>query len=124
MLDNSIVLFGSNMSNSNLHDHFPLPTAIVGGGCGKVKGNQHLRYPDRTPIANMHVALLNRVGVSTEKFGDSTGRVHGDLMASGGSEHLAAALLVLLAPLRCATRRRPRRCSTPRAISSTSARCS
>jgi len=74
MLDNSVILFGSNMSNSNLHDHFPLPTAIVGGGCGKVKGNQHLRYPDRTPIANMHVALLNRVGISTEKFGDSTGQ--------------------------------------------------
>ena len=74
MLDNSIVLFGSNMSNSNLHDHFPLPTAILGGGCGKVKGNQHLRYPDRTPIANMHVALLNRVGINTEKFGDSTGQ--------------------------------------------------
>ena len=73
VLDQSIILFGSNMSNSNLHDHFPLPTAIVGGGCGKVKGNQHLRYPDRTPIANMHVALLNRVGISTEKFGDSTG---------------------------------------------------
>jgi hypothetical protein len=74
MLDNSILLYGSNMSNSNLHDHFPLPTAIVGGGCGKVKGNQHLKYPDRTPIANMHVALLNRVGISTEKFGDSTGQ--------------------------------------------------
>ena len=74
MLDNSILLYGSNMSNSNMHDHFPLPTAIVGGGAGKIKGNQHLRYPDRTPIANMHVALLNRVGISTEKFGDSTGQ--------------------------------------------------
>jgi hypothetical protein len=74
MLDNSILLFGSNMSNSNMHDHFPLPTAIVGGGAGKVKGNQHLRYPERTPIANMHVALLNRVGIATEKFGDSTGQ--------------------------------------------------
>ena len=74
MLDNSILLYVSNMSNSNMHDHFPLPTAIVGGGAGKIKGNQHLRYPDRTPIANMHVALLNRVGISTEKFGDSTGQ--------------------------------------------------
>jgi hypothetical protein len=74
MLDNSILLYGSNMSNSNLHDHFPLPSAIVGGGCGRVKGNQHLRYPDRTPIANMHVALLNKIGVATEKFGDSTGQ--------------------------------------------------
>jgi hypothetical protein len=74
MLDNSIILYGSNMSNSNLHDHFPLPTAIVGGGCGRITGNQHLRYPDRTPIANMHVALLNRVGIATETFGDSTGQ--------------------------------------------------
>jgi hypothetical protein len=74
MLDHSIILYGSNMSNSNLHDHFPLPSAIVGGGCGKLKGNQHLRYPDRTPIANMHVALLNRAGISTDKLGDSTGQ--------------------------------------------------
>jgi hypothetical protein len=73
MLDHSIILYGSNMSNSHLHDHFPLPSAIVGGGCGRIKGNQHLRYPDRTPIANMHVALLNRAGVPTESFGDSTG---------------------------------------------------
>ncbi len=61
------------MSNSNLHDHFPLPTAIVGGGCGKLKGNQHLRVPDRTPIANLHVALLNRAGIPTQSLGDSTG---------------------------------------------------
>ncbi len=75
MLDNSIILFGSNMSNSNLHDHYPLPTAILGLGGGRLKGNQHLRYPDRTPIANLHVALLNKVGIATEKFGDSTGQL-------------------------------------------------
>jgi uncharacterized protein DUF1552 len=75
MLDNSIILFGSNMSNSNLHDHYPLPTAILGLGAGKLKGNQHLRYPDRTPIANLHVALLNRIGIATDKFGDSTGQL-------------------------------------------------
>ncbi|HEY4212457.1 MAG TPA: DUF1552 domain-containing protein [Steroidobacteraceae bacterium] len=75
MLDQSLILFGSNMSSSNLHDHFPLPTAIVGGACGKLKGNQHLRVPDHTPIANLHVALLNRVGISSEKIGDSTGEL-------------------------------------------------
>ncbi len=75
MLDQSMILFGSNMSNSNLHDHFPLPTAVVGGGCGRLKGNQHLRYPDRTPIANLHVALLNRAGVATGSLGDSTGEL-------------------------------------------------
>jgi len=74
MLENSTILFGSNMSNSNLHDHFPLPTAILGRAAGRIKGNQHLRYPDRTPIANLHVALLNKVGIPTEKFGDSTGQ--------------------------------------------------
>jgi hypothetical protein len=73
MLDQSIILFGSNMSNSNMHDHFPLPTAVVGGGCGKLKGNQHLRYPDHTPIANLHVALLNKAGIPTQSIGDSTG---------------------------------------------------
>jgi len=75
MLDNTIILFGSNMSNSNLHDHYPLPTALIGLGGGKLKGNQHLRYPDHTPIANLHVALLNKIGISTEKFGDSTGQL-------------------------------------------------
>jgi hypothetical protein len=71
MLDNSILLFGSNMSDSNLHNHFPLPTAIVGGGAGKLKGNRHLRYPDKTPIANLHLTILDRIGVPMESFGDS-----------------------------------------------------
>lgn len=73
MLDNSTILFGSNMSNSNLHDHFPLPTAIVGRGAGTIKGRQHLRYPDHSPLANLHLTLLNRVGIPMDSFGDSTG---------------------------------------------------
>jgi Protein of unknown function (DUF1552) len=72
MLDNSIILYGSNMSDSNLHNHYPLPTAIVGGGAGKLRGNQHLRYADKTPIANVHLTLLDRAGIDIEKFGDST----------------------------------------------------
>jgi BMFP domain-containing protein YqiC len=72
MLDHAILLYGSNMSNSNAHDEFPLPTLVVGGGCGKVKGGQHLRYPDRTPLANLHLTLLDRAGVPVEKVGDST----------------------------------------------------
>jgi hypothetical protein len=73
MLDHSILTFGSNMSNSNAHDHFPLPMAIVGGGCGKLKGGQHVRYPDRTPVANFMLTVLNRAGVPIESLGDSTG---------------------------------------------------
>jgi hypothetical protein len=72
MLDNAVIMYGSNMSDSNLHNHFPLPTAIVGGGAGKLKGNRHLRYPDRTPIANVHLTLLDHVGVPIESLGDST----------------------------------------------------
>ncbi len=72
MLDNSILVFGSNMSDSNAHNHFPLPMAIVGGGAGRLKGNRHLRYPDKTPIADMHLTILDRIGVPMEAFGDST----------------------------------------------------
>jgi hypothetical protein len=72
MLDNSILVFGSNMSDSNVHNHFPLPMTIVGGGAGRIKGNRHLRYPDKTPIANMHLTILDRIGVPMETFGDST----------------------------------------------------
>jgi uncharacterized protein DUF1552 len=75
ILDNSIFLYGSNMSNSNQHDSFPLPTLVFGGGAGKIKGNQHLRYPDRTPIANLHFTLLQRAGVPVDKVGNSTGEL-------------------------------------------------
>ncbi|HEY8518960.1 MAG TPA: DUF1552 domain-containing protein [Gammaproteobacteria bacterium] len=75
VLDNSILLYGSNMSNSNNHDHFPLPTLVVGGGAGTIKGNQHLRYPDRTPLANLLLTLLVRAGVPAESVGDSTGEL-------------------------------------------------
>ena len=74
MLDTSIVLFGSNMSNSNLHDHYPLPTAVLGHGGGRIKGGQHVKYDQKTPIADLHRTLLDRVGVPMEKFGDSTGK--------------------------------------------------
>jgi hypothetical protein len=75
LLDHAIILYGSNMSNSDRHNQFPLPTAIVGGGCGKLKGGQHLRYPDHTPIANVLLTLLDRAGVPIEKIGDSNGKL-------------------------------------------------
>jgi len=75
ILDNSIFLYGSNMSNSNQHNQFPLPTLVFGGGAGKIKGQQHLVYPDRTPLANLLFTLLVRAGVPVEKIGDSTGEL-------------------------------------------------
>ena len=73
MLDHSILLYGSNMSNSNAHNHFPLPTIVVGGGCGELKGGQHLKYPDQTQLSNLLLTLLDRAGVHVDKVGDSTG---------------------------------------------------
>ena len=75
MLDHAILLYGSNMSNSNAHNQYPLPTALLGGGCGKIKGNQHINFPERTPLANVHLTLLQRAGVQIEKVGDSTGAI-------------------------------------------------
>jgi hypothetical protein len=75
MLDHSLVLFGSNMANSDAHNNDPLPQALIGRG-GGVKGGQHLRYPQDTPHANLLVTILDRAGVPPsdfEKFADNTG---------------------------------------------------
>ena len=78
LLDHSIFMYGSNMSNSDLHNNYPEPNIIVGGGNGKVKlGGQHIVLPERTPIANLHLTILQKVGVQREKFGDSTGAIAG-----------------------------------------------
>jgi hypothetical protein len=68
LLDNVILLYGSNMSNSNLHDHYPLPAVLVGGGAGNLKGGQHIRY-------DLILTMLNKAGVKQDKLGDSTGLV-------------------------------------------------
>jgi len=69
VLDNAVFLYGGNMSNSDLHNSFPLPILLVGKGAG-IKGNQHLRYKDHEPLANVHLTLLRRLGVPAETFGD------------------------------------------------------
>src|SRR5580692_1295297 len=78
LLDHSIFMYGSNMSNSDMHNNYPEPNILVGGGNGKMKlGGQHLLLPERTPIANLHLTLLQKVGVERDKFGDSTGTIAG-----------------------------------------------
>jgi len=74
LLDHSIILYGSNMSNSDLHNNDPLPSAVLGRGYGKIKGGQHLHYPQDTPHANLLVTLLNRAGIPVESLGISTGQ--------------------------------------------------
>jgi Protein of unknown function (DUF1552) len=75
VLDHSILLYGSNMSDSNAHSHIDLPTAVVGGAYGKLRGGQHLRYPAGTPHANLVLTLLARAGVPVESLGDSSGEL-------------------------------------------------
>ena len=75
LLDNSMVLQGSGLSNSDQHSHIDLPLVVVGGGGGRLKGGRHLKFPKDTPMNNLHLALLEKVGVPVEKLGDSTGKV-------------------------------------------------
>ena len=75
LLDHSILLYGSNMSNSNAHDHFPLPNVVVGGAGGRHRGGQHVKAEDHTPMTNLLVTLLDKVEVPLEVLGDSTGTI-------------------------------------------------
>jgi hypothetical protein len=73
LLDHSLILFGSGMSNSNVHDHSPLPVLVAGGANGKLKGGRHLKYAPETPMANLLLSVLDKAGVHKESVGDSTG---------------------------------------------------
>ena len=73
VLDQSIILFGSNMSNSDLHNNDPLPSVVLGKGGGRIKGGQHLHYPQDTPHANLLLTLLQRANVPVQSLGNSTG---------------------------------------------------
>jgi hypothetical protein len=75
LLDHSVLLYGSNMSNSNAHDHHPLPNLVLGGASGRMQGGRHLVYPEHTPMTNLLLSMLDKVGVELPSLGDSTGRL-------------------------------------------------
>ncbi len=75
LLDHSLVLYGSGMSNSNVHNHSPLPVFVAGGAAGKIKGGRHLVCPDETPMANLLLSILHKAGVEQAAVGDSTGPI-------------------------------------------------
>jgi hypothetical protein len=75
LLDNSLVLYGSGISDGNQHDHGPLPVVLAGLAGGRITGDRHLRVADKTPLSNLQLAMLDKLQVPAEKFGDSTGRV-------------------------------------------------
>ena len=77
LLDHVLYLYGSGMGNPNLHDHNNLPILVAGGAAGGMQGNRHIRYEKPTPLANLHLTLLDKVGVRLDSFADSKGKVEG-----------------------------------------------
>jgi len=78
LLDHSLILYGSNMGNSNQHLHYDVPHVLVGGAGGKLKGDRHLAFASRTvPTGNLLLSILNVFDPGTARFGDSTGRIEG-----------------------------------------------
>jgi hypothetical protein len=75
LLDHSLYLYGSGMGNPNLHDHTNLPILVAGGAAGGMKGGRHIKYDQATPLANLHLTLLDKVGVHLDSFADSKGKV-------------------------------------------------
>ena len=75
LLDRSLLVYGSPLSDGNMHLYRDLPVLLVAGAATGIEGNRHVRYPDDTPMANLYLTLLDRLGVTIERFGDSTGRV-------------------------------------------------
>jgi hypothetical protein len=77
LLDNSMLLYGSNMANSDLHNNYPVPNILVGGGAGGLNGGRQIELPERTTVSNLHLTVLNKAGLGMESFGDSTGEIAG-----------------------------------------------
>jgi hypothetical protein len=74
LLDHVIILYGAGLSNSDRHTHGPLATLLLGGGAGTIKSGRHIVYPEHTPLTNLQLTLLNKLGVPSEKLGDSKGQ--------------------------------------------------
>ena len=75
LLDQIMIIYGSGMSNSNLHNIQKLPIVLAGGGAGRLRGGRHVRYADETPLTNLYLTVLDKLNVPVERFGDSTGKL-------------------------------------------------
>jgi hypothetical protein len=75
ILDHSLFTYGSNMSNSNQHDNYPLPNILIGGANGAHRGGRNVVLPERTPLANLHLTTLNKLGIEQTSFANSTGLI-------------------------------------------------
>ncbi|MDQ1471006.1 MAG: hypothetical protein QOJ99_2486 [Bryobacterales bacterium] len=83
LLDHTMYMYGSGMGNPDVHDHVNLPLLVAGGGAGSMKGGRHIRHKEPTPLANVHLTLLEKVGARVESFADSQGKVP-ELLSLGG----------------------------------------
>jgi hypothetical protein len=77
LLDHSMLMYGSNMSNSDRHNNYPLPIILVGGARGALKGGQHVQLPEYTTLSNLHLTVVNKAGVELKSIGDSSGEIAG-----------------------------------------------
>lgn len=75
LLDHSMIMYGSGLADGDRHDHNNLPTLLAGGACGTIRAGRHLRFANNTPMANLFVAMLDRMQVPVEQFGDSKGKL-------------------------------------------------
>lgn len=75
LLDHCVYLYGSGMGNPNVHDHTNLPILVAGGAAGNIRGGRHLKFAQPTPLANLHLTLLEKVGVKLDAFADSAGKL-------------------------------------------------
>lgn len=94
-MDHVLYLYGSGMGNPNLHDHTNLPILVAGGAAGNMQGGRHLQFEQATPLANLHITLLDKVGVHQESFADSDGKVN-ELFAAAAERNDADAVRRLL----------------------------
>ena len=75
LLDHSLILYGSSMANPNEHNHSPLPMLLAGGANGRHEGNRHVKVPERTPLSNLLLSVIDKAGIEMNTLGDSTGKV-------------------------------------------------
>jgi uncharacterized protein DUF1552 len=75
LLDHALIIYGSGMSDGNVHNNLNVPVVVVGGRDQQIKGDRHLRYPKGTPLANLSVTLMDKLGVPLKTYGDSTGKL-------------------------------------------------
>jgi len=76
LLDHVTLIYGRGMADSNAHTPIGLPIVVAGGGAGQIKGGRHIRFAEGTPLSNLYLSVLNKVGVPVEAIGDSTGELH------------------------------------------------